>query len=255
MSNQFFIPKHDRGLLRDLLASLTPLLVDLEDTIAKQARIEIQVRGGRSKKPSVHPWPFYVEAAEARDALHASLVGWVRLTLEHRGMTFDRADTRQQWLALGFVPGEFVGPHHPDRARPTIVPAGPPTTATLVRWLYRHLIALAMTPGSREAYSELAGHRKALEKFVCPPTRGRLIDRSRADEARALQLNARGVAALAAELGEEYRNLTQRRVRYLADHGHIRPMPGLSTARVFVVGHVLDAHLAVPIREKHAIGA
>ncbi|MBF6368406.1 hypothetical protein IU469_22170 [Nocardia puris] len=252
MDTHMFIDRHDRKLLRDLLASLPRLLEDLETTVTKQARIDIQVRGGRSKKPSVHPWPYYVDAAEARAALHASLVGWVRLTLEHRGMEFDPTDIRQQWHALGVLPGEFVGPHHPDRARPAL-PSGPPSTTTLARWLWRHLIALAMTPGAEGAYEELAGHRKALAWFVCPPPSRIVVNEARRQEARALQLNARGIAALAAELGEEYRNLTQRRVRYLADHGHVRALPSLMPWRVFLVGAVLDAHLAVPIRERHAV--
>lgn len=118
MDTHMFIDRHDRKLLRDLLASLPRLLEDLETTITKQARIDIQVRGGRSKKPSVHPWPYYVDAAEARAALHASLVGWVRLTLEHRGMQFDPTDIRQQWHALGVLPGSSSAPTIPTAPAP-----------------------------------------------------------------------------------------------------------------------------------------
>ena len=253
MTSQFFIPKHDRALLRDVLASIPGELVELDVTIAKQARVEVNVRGRRPKRPGEHPWPVHVDAAAARDRLHATLVGWVRLVLEHRGMTYDEATRNpDRWLPLAWAPGAFVGPLQPGRPRP---PA-PPSTADLALWLRRHFIALAMTPGAEDALRDIQDARRALTVHVCPPApRLPALDERRHAQARALQLNARGVAALAAELGEEYRNLTQRRVRYLADHGHIRPMPGLSTARVFVVGQVLDAHLAVPIRDKHAIGA
>lgn len=253
MTDQFFIPKCDRSLLRDVLASIPGALADLELTIAKQDRIEVNVRGRRPKRPGEHPWPLHLDAADARDRLHATLVGWVRLVLEHRGMTYDQA-TRDpdRWLPTVWVPGEFIGPLQPGRPRPL----APPTTAELARWLRRHIVALAMTPGAEGALADIQDARRALGVHVCPPApRLPALDERRHAEARAMQLNARGVAALAAQLDERYRNLTQRRVRYLADHGHIRPMPGLSTARVFVVGHVLDAHLAVPIREKHAIGA
>jgi hypothetical protein len=80
------------------------------------------------------------------------------------------------------------------------------------------------------------------------------MDAARVREARATYLSARQIATLARDLGDEYRNLTQRRVYALAEAGLIAPVPGPwqpGYPLQYLVGPVLDAHLALPIRQRH----
>ncbi|MBF6291819.1 hypothetical protein IU454_08070 [Nocardia farcinica] len=218
--HHMFIPRHDRKLLRDILAELPSLCDDLTIAVTKQARL-----GGRrlgKRKRVEEPLPYDPHAAEAAEALHAVLVGWVRLVCEHRAIDY----------------------------------AGPRSTAGLARWLHRHLIALAMTPGSETALSEIQEAKRAAETVVCPPPGiVPVADPVLLAQARRMHLNARGIATLARDLGEEYRHLTQRRVHVLHEAGLIAPLPGPwrpGWPQQYRVGDVLDAHLVLPIRQRHA---
>lgn len=250
MSGQFFIPRHDRKVLRLVLAELPELCADLQDTLAKQARLGTRY-GARSRGGS--PAPIDLDAFELDNQIHNALVGWIRLVCEHRGLTIEAALGPVPWLPLEWVPGEFVGPVRPGRA--PLPHNRHVTSAALAHWLYAHLVALALTPGSQDALREIQSLKRSAELLVCPPPEVLPpMDTARVRHARALNLNARGIAVLARDLGEEYRHLTQRRVHVLAEAGRIQPVPG-SWRRgyplLFCVGHVLDAHLALPIRQRH----
>lgn len=250
MTSQFFVPRHDRKLLRRQLADLPELCEDLHDTVTRQTRL--RTRYGKSG-PRAAPLPFDARAAEVADQLHAALMGWVRLVCEHRGLTIGDPARPAAWLPLVWVPGTFVGPLQPGRAP---VAHSTPTSADLARWLHRHIYSLATTPGSESALAEISTIVRAAERVVCPPPEVLPeMDAVRVRQARALTLNARGIATLARDLGEEYRHLTQRRVHVLREAGLIEPMPGPWKAGyplLYRVGPVLDAHLALPIRRRHA---
>jgi hypothetical protein len=251
MTSQFFIPRHDRALLRRKLVTLPDLCEDLADSVNRQARL--RTRYGKSGA-RVEPLPFDDDAEAVAAQLHNVLGGWVRLVLEHRGLAY--AAEPVHWLPMAWMRDTFVGPLHPqDRRVPVVQSYRPPTTAALARWLSRNFYSLATTPGSDTALREISDAERAAERIVCPPP-GVLpsMDAARVREARATYLSARQIATLARDLGDEYRNLTQRRVYALAEAGLIAPVPGPwqpGYPLQYLVGPVLDAHLALPIRQRH----
>ncbi|MGW5387184.1 hypothetical protein [Nocardia sp. NPDC003963] len=219
--NHMFIPRHELKKLREILEEIPGIALELPTTITKQARLGEVGRGRKPRRPSEQPLPFHIDAARVADELHNALVGWVRLVCEQRAMEYK----------------------------------GPKSTAGLARWLERHLIALGMTEGAEGALDELGELKDRAAKMVCPPAMRIVVDEAKLQRARALLLNVSGIATLAKELGEEYRHLTQRRVRFLNESKRIDPAPGPwhpEIPQLFKVGDVLDAHLSVPIRERHA---
>lgn len=251
--NHMFIPRHELTKLRELLDEIPALALELGITVTKQARLGSVGRGSKPSRPSEQPLPYNVGASDAAEHLHNTLVGWVRHILEYRGLRYDDTiTTPARWLPTEWVPGEFVGPLQPGRPAVTTAPV---STAGLARWLDRHLIALAMTEGSETALEEIGAAVDRASWIVCPPVTPIVVDETRVKQARRLMLNARGIATLARELGEEYRHLTKRRIFVLRDKDLVRPVPGPwrpDWPMLFRVGEVMDAHLVLPIRERHA---
>lgn len=219
-SNHMFIERHDLKLLRDLLREIPELAIQLGIAITKQARLGEVGRSRKPRRPSEQPLPYHAAAAEIAAELHNALVGWVRLTCEQRAIDY----------------------------------GGPTGTPGLARWLERNIYALAMTEGAETALDELRDCVRRAEWIVCPPSMPVAMDQDKLDRARRLRLNASGIATLARELGEEYRHLTRRRVHVLREAQLIHPVPGpwRPDWLLFNVGDVLDAHLVLPIRERHA---
>ena len=223
-TDHLYISRHDLTALSDLLRGIPTLALELAISTTKQARISNGDRGKKSKKPGEQPLPYNVDAAEKADALHNELVGWVRLVCEQRALD------------------------------PPVMHA----TGTVAKWLRTNIIALAMTEGSETALAAIRDVVQAAEWVVCPPIRPITVDAKRVELARAQRLNATGIAVLAQEMGEEYRNLTRRRVQVLRDAGVIKPVPGPWSPdwpTLYVVGDVLEAHLLVPIRRRHSKSA
>lgn len=215
-----FIPHHDLQLLRRHLREIPELAEDLAVTVMRQDRVDRGGRPGRRRRPSEQPLPFNVDAHDAAEHLHNVLGGWARIVCEHRAQPSPAVDT---------TPG-------------------------LAWWLLRNLESLAMTPGSETALKEIAEAKKAAARIACPPPGIVHIDAARIDEARRTYMSALEIATLARDLGEEYRNLTKRRVHVLHEAGLIAPVPGPWHPRwpsQWLVGPVLDAHLALPIRRRH----
>ncbi|MFD3431143.1 hypothetical protein [Nocardia fluminea] len=212
-----YIPRHELKLLRGHLRDIPELAEDLAIALMRQDRYERH--GGAHRRPSEQPLPFSIEAHEAAEHLHNVLGGWVRITCEHRARHYD----------------------------------GPDTTPGLSRWLLRHLETFAMIEGTETARGEIKAAMNAAERIACPPPMIVHVDTDRIEEARALWLNARGIATLARDLGDEWRHLTRRRVHVLAEAGLITPVPGPWHPRwptQWIVGEVLDAHLQLPIRRR-----
>ncbi|WP_067532123.1 hypothetical protein [Nocardia crassostreae] len=209
--------------LSTLLREIPSLAEDLEDTVAGRARLgDPNLR--LNTRTSDQPLPFSPSAAKIRDHLHTVLVGWVRLICEQRAIAYP----------------------------------GHPSTGALARWLNRNLIALAMTEGVESAPAELRAAVEAAEAIVCPPPERIAVNPNAIEAARRALLNASGIATLAQRLGEPFRAVTVRRIQTLRDAGKVSPVPGpwaVDWPEQFLVGEVLDAHLAHPVRAKRTSSA
>ncbi|MFE3229577.1 hypothetical protein [Nocardia sp. NPDC059228] len=211
----------DEGALRDLatlLDGVPGLSEDLQDAVNGQARLG-PARTRVSSRSSDQPLPFSVGAAKVRDHLHATLVAWVRLVCEQRAIEYD----------------------------------GRTSTAGLARWLRANLIALAMTEGVDAAPADIRAAVEAAERVVCPQSEQIAVDAAALENARRARLNASGIVTLAKELGEPFRSVTVRRIQTLRDAGRVTPVPGPWASdwpEQFILGEVLDAHLAYPMRRR-----
>lgn len=213
-----YIARHDVKLLREHLRDIPQLAEDLAIAVMRQDRYE-RGGGGAQRRPSEQPLPYSIAAQEAADHLHNTIGGWVRVVCEHRESRYDDHDA----------------------------------TPALARWLLRNLETLAHIEGAETARGEIKAAIKRAERIACPPRMIVHIDEHRLAEARALRLNASGIATLARDLGDEWRHLTKRRVYKLAEVGLITPVPGPwhpKWPQPWVVGEVLDAHLQLPIRRR-----
>ncbi|QIS16601.1 hypothetical protein [Nocardia arthritidis] len=218
-------PNHrylDRDQLRELaelLRGIPDLVEDLGITMTRQDRLSGAADYRMHRRPSEQPLPYNPAASRAADELHAVLVSWVRVICEQRSFEY----------------------------------SGATTTSALARWLERNIVAFAMTEGAETAPSEIRAVYDAALHVVCPPRRPVRIDPDDLARARAHRLNASGIVALAKELDEPYRTLSARRIQTLREAGRIVPVPGPwapGWPELYVVGLVLDAHLAYPSRKR-----
>ncbi|MFD3596274.1 hypothetical protein ACFWU5_26440 [Nocardia sp. NPDC058640] len=95
-----------------------------------------------------------------------------------------------------------------------------------------------------------------MDLTVCPPTETAQVDVELLSRARAVRLNVSGIHTLATQLGAGFSNLTPRRIRTLREAGLVAPVPGpwaMDWPELFVVGEVLDAHVALPMRQRRCI--
>ncbi|WP_054815419.1 hypothetical protein [Nocardia arizonensis] len=218
-AHHLYLDRLELRALAELLREIPELVEDLTIARTKQTRAGSRGDYRLHRRPSEQPLPYDPAAARAADELHACLVSWVRLVCEQRAMRYP----------------------------------GSPTTAGLARWLDRNLIALAMTEGAADAPADLRRVVRNAWQVVCPPGTPVALDESAVAAARSQRLNASGIAALAKELGGEYRALTTRRIQTLRDAGRIRPLPGPwapDWPEQFIVGQVLDEHLVYPTRKR-----
>ncbi|MFD6392818.1 hypothetical protein [Nocardia sp. NPDC060259] len=211
----------DRNAARDLarmLGDIPDLAEDLADARTRQTRfgaVDFRTRNGAREQRL----PFNPAAARVEDELRAVLVSWVRLVCEQRDFAYD----------------------------------GATSIAGLAEWLQRNIIAFVMTEGVEDAPAEIGAAIEAAVSVVCPPAEASSVDAALVLRARAVRLNASGIAKLATQLGDGYGNLNARRVRTLRAAGLIQPVPGpwsRDWPELFVVGEVLDAHRALPARQR-----
>ncbi|MET8774010.1 hypothetical protein ABZV58_03180 [Nocardia sp. NPDC004654] len=222
--NHLYLSRVEIRELAESLREIPELAEDLAIARTRQAKLGSRGDYRMHRRASEQPLPYNPAAARAADHLHAVLVGWVRLVCEHRSLDY----------------------------------AGSTTTAGLSRWLDKNVIALAMTAGVESAPREIGEAVRAATTVVCPPAVELNLDPSMIDQARTRRLNASGIATLAKELGNEFRSLTVRRVQTLRDAGKIAPVPGPwapDWPETFVVGEVLDQHLAHPSRLRRKVTA
>ncbi|MFC9555560.1 hypothetical protein ACFTWF_32515 [Rhodococcus sp. NPDC056960] len=233
--DHLYIPRHTLKLLATTLREIPELCIDLEVALTKQDRLSMRGGNRKPKRPSEQPLPYSEDASEAGETIHRVLSTWVRLVCEHRGV---------EYAPIGYEPGS-------GKSLPPGYNAD--NTPGLAKWLNRHLISLAMTEGSESAVDEILDAVEVIRRIIWPRFR-EPDNASRTDAARATVLNQAGIASVAKELGDEYRHLGARRVKYLCEQGYARPAPGPwrpDWPTMYVVGDVMDAHLAHPIRPRH----
>ncbi|GAA5102705.1 hypothetical protein [Nocardia iowensis] len=221
--NHLYLDRIELRALAELLREIPDLAEDLGISLTRQSRLSTRGDYRMNRRPSEQPLPYNPAASRAADELHAVLVSWVRLVCEHRGLEY----------------------------------TGSPSTPGLARWLDRNLIALAMTEGAESAPGEIRTVVQAALWIVCPPAAPVVLDEAMVTKARQHRLNASGIATLAKELGDEYQGLTVRRIQTLRDAGKIAPLPGPwapGWPELYIVGEVLDEHLAYPIRRRARVG-
>lgn len=217
----YFLPRHDQDTLLEVLDEIPGLVEDLTITTTRQdclASGSMRVNNGSDEQPL----PINTHSAEAADQLCDTLASWVHLVCEQRHY-----------------------PHPADNA------------LTLARWLKRNIIALALTEGAEESLVDI---RRAVRRARASVDRARDPRWMQADiiEASTTTLNARGIAALARELGAEYTNLNRDRVRTLHDAGKITPVKvdeDSDEQYLYRIGDVLTAHLEHPTRSKRRASA
>ncbi|MFR9750482.1 hypothetical protein ACL02S_05540 [Nocardia sp. 004] len=217
--NHLYLDRVQLRELVELLREIPELVEDLGIALTKQARLSSPGDYRMHRRPSEQPLPYNQAAALVADELHAVLVSWVRLVCEQRGIEY----------------------------------SGAPSTPGLARWLDRNVIALAMTEGVQDAPTDVRAVVKAAWQVICPSEARATVDHDRVEQARQQRMNVSGIVALAKELDESYRGLTARRVRTLRDAQKVAPVPGPwapEWPELYVVGEVLDAHLAYPVRKR-----
>lgn len=204
----FFLDRKLQTALQDKLSGVPDLVEELAITITRQARIQKNsLGGGRKPKPESRV-PFHIAAAQAADELHNCLVTWVRLTCEERQVYYKESND----------------------------------DITLSRWLRKHMISLALTPGSEEAFAEIAHHIDECRRLIdLPPDDEVFIDRARVESANRQVLTAGQVEKIAGKLGALGTGLNKRRVETLAKHG-LRHCDSDGEVKFYRLGDVLDAH-------------
>ncbi|MFG1790438.1 hypothetical protein [Nocardia sp. NPDC049149] len=217
--NHLYLDRADILALAALLREIPDLAEDLAISLTRQSRLSTRGDYRMNRRPSEQPLPYNPAASRATDELHAVLVAWVRLVCEQRAIAY----------------------------------TGATSTPGLARWLDRNIIALAMTEGAEGALPEIRSVVQAAAWIICPPVAPTVLDDRKLEQARRHRLNASGIAMLAKELGEPFRSLTVRRIQTLRDAGKIAPLPGPwapEWPELYLVGDVLDGHLAHPIRRR-----
>lgn len=212
MATDFFIPRDTQKAIVDVLEQVPEACEELAVTITRQDRIGTP--GPRvSRGEEAQPMPVNLEASDvAVEVLHATLVSWTRHVCESRAVEYE----------------------------------GGTSTPAVAQWLSRNVVSLAMTEGSEEAYDEIRhAVGQAWRAVDSRPERKRYIDEDSLDEAASLELNMRGVAAAAAEMGGEFADLTYDRVRYLRRRGLIEPVSVHQETgmELFRLGDAMAAHL------------
>lgn len=211
MSMDFFLPRREQAILSEKLGTVPSLVEDLAITVTRQARIQ---RSGLGKPRRQRPGsrlPFHIAAAEAEDALHNALTTWVRFVCEER---------------------QIVYRGHDD-------------DITLSRWLRKHMVSLALTAGSEDAFDDLVGKIDECRKVVdLPPDDEVVIDRARVEAANRSVVTLSTIGSIAGRLGELGKGLNRDRLRLLVKRGDLKTAwtdPDTGT-NFYRLGDVLHAH-------------
>lgn len=210
-----YLSREDQEKLRGVLREIPELVENLAAAIAKPYEaISYQPRVSTGEREQ--PLPYNPSAEDASKYLRKELEWWVYWLSDCRGLSVPSTDI-----------------------------------TTLARWLVDHMSTLATTHGSESAYANIASEVKAAKRATGRQERAQpKVDNSRLEAARGQELNASGIAAVAVEV--QVHGLTRRRVHMLAENGHITPVRTYGKTPIYLLGDVLDAHYAVPQRQRFA---
>lgn len=164
-------PEQDRGLLADLMVTMSRQDVVDPDT-ARPAELDDDPPRSASDQPiAAHPLPMHVGAARALSAAHGDLRGWVAALVERRhGRALDgfaRDVLYRQRTARPRVPGALGRVCGPWRAGPHGLPDGE-DPRELAAWLGRHPADLRQHPRAGEIAAGVARHAAAAVRVVAP---------------------------------------------------------------------------------------
>lgn len=211
MTMDFFLPRREQMILSDKLSGIPSLMEDLAITITRQARIQRSGWGNLRRQKPGSRLPFHIAAADAADELHNALSTWVRFVCEERQI-------------------HYTG-HDDD--------------ITLSRWLRKHMVSLALTQGSDEAFDDIIGKIDECRRQVdLPPDDEVVIDRKRVEAANKSVVTLATISTVAGRLGDMGRGLNRDRLRLLVKHGDLRSVgtdPDTGT-NFYRLGDVLHAH-------------
>jgi hypothetical protein len=221
MSMDFYLSRPEQAKLRDKLHGVPALVEDLAVTITRQAHIEKRGLGATRRPRPESRLPYHIGAAQAADELHNCLTTWVRFTCEGQHIRYT---------------------DHDD-------------DISLARWLAKHLIQLALTPGSEESADDIIANIDACRECVdLPPEDEIVIDRTRVEAANRSVVTLSTIATIAGRLGEIGSGLNRDRLRLLAKHGDVKTV-GVDQdtgTRFYRLGDVLHAHHARKRRNRES---
>jgi len=193
MTNQFFITRAEEALA-SLLREIPGLVEDLAITLTRQDCLS--AGGNRVAVGSdEQPLPINAIASEAHDFLRSTVASWVRHVWEYRAMEWQPIE----WASPNVCTWDFIGPLREREWRlPCVVPE--PSTTELASWLAHHVTSLAMTEGCEEAYGDI-DYAMSQCRIACDRPRDPSWMAASVELAAATRLNARGIEALAREMG------------------------------------------------------
>lgn len=217
MTEHWFIPKQEQVELTDALGEVRDILDDLRE--AQKPRIATATWNPKvTTGDRPQPLPFNVAAVDAADRLLIELERWAYWLADARQIAAPNTDCK------GYAD-----------------------------WLTRNILLLAATEGSEAAHHDITteirharnasgrGHLQPLPK----PNPQRIAEAGRE------QLNARGICVVAKQLGDDYRDITMRRIKHLRETGKIEPVRYADKRTpIYRLADVLTAHLTTPNRNR-----
>lgn len=211
-ADHFYMPRNEQSTLCDKLSQIPSLAEDLAITLTRQSAITKRGLGSpRRPKRMESRLPFHIGAADVEWELHNTLATWVRATCESRGIDYTGTDS----------------------------------LISLSAWLTRNIVALAMTEGSKDAYTDIWDAIDRCRRMVdLPPDDEVVIDRARIEKANRQILTAGQIEKIAPKLGDLGKGLNKRRVETLNYNKALWPCVSLikGDPKFYRLGDVLDAH-------------
>lgn len=247
--DDMYLSRHQQQEFTNLMVKVGWVVAELDVTITRQSQFGNPLDGGKSAEQPVY---FHELAADVAYDLHGALTSWV-----------DEVCTQRQLL-------------HPGMAR----------SADSAKWLWQHVIDLALTPNAEVALDEIRDAVQRAERIIDRP-QGRVYvgpcgeeqDAGRCgadlyavidkpvvkckecgavhpvgERRRALQEEVRNLLGTAAEIAKLLpwildSPITRKRITYYANRKQIMPRKS-NGETVYQIGEVIDAHVAFEARHQ-----
>ena len=246
-ADHFYLDRQARKHLREKLATIPRIAKDIAITECRQA---VTVRPGlsnpRRPKKMESRLPFHIGAADAAHELRNSLATAVRHTCEQRGLDY--------W-PVGYTHAHnFIGPLQPeDRRLPPGYDEGAPMVTA--KWLWKNVIALALTEGCREFADDIVSAIDYCEREIQGPVDEVVIDEARVKAANKSVVTTSTIDSVAKRLGERGKGLTAERIRTLVKH-HGLKSAGVDKdtgTKFYRLGDLLAVHEQVKTRGRQKV--